>query len=104
MIDNQVHIGHNCIIGDLCILAGQVGLSGSVNLKKNVTIGGDVSIKDNVTIGENTIIAGASKVFNSFPKNSIIGGNPALNIKDWKKIVASQKLNLKKRKNNTNGI
>ena len=96
MIDNQVHIGHNCIIDDLCILAGKVGLSGSVNLKKKVTLAGDVSIKDNVTIGENSIVAGASKVFNTFPENSVIGGNPAQNLSDWKKIIASQKLNLKK--------
>ena len=102
MIDNQVHIGHNCIIDDLCILAGKVGLSGSVNLKKKVTLAGDVSIKDNVTIGENSIVAGASKVFNTFPENSVIGGNPAQNLSDWKKIIASQKLNLKKRKFKTN--
>ena len=102
MIDNQVHIGHNCVIEDLCILAGKVGLSGSVNLKKKVTLAGDVSIKDNVTIGENSIVAGASKVFNTFPENSVIGGNPAQNLSDWKKIIASQKLNLKKRKFKTN--
>jgi UDP-3-O-[3-hydroxymyristoyl] glucosamine N-acyltransferase len=102
MIDNQVHIGHNCIIDDLCILAGKVGLSGSVNLKKKVTLAGDVSVKDNVTIGENSIVAGASKVFNTFPENSVIGGNPAQNLSDWKKIIASQKLNLKKRKFKTN--
>ena len=100
MIDNQVHVGHNSTIDDFCILAGQVGLSGSVVLKKNVTIGGDVSIKDNITIGEDSVIAGASKVFNSFPKGSYIGGSPAQNIQDWKRIVASQRLNLKKRKNN----
>ncbi len=99
MIDNQVHIGHNCSIGDFCILAGQVGLSGSVILKNNVTIGGDVSIKDNVTIGENTIIAGASKVFNSFPKNSKIGGSPAQDIIGWKRLIVSQRLKLKNRKN-----
>ena len=98
MIDNQVHIGHNCIIEDLCIIAGQVGLSGSVYLEKNVKMGGDVSIKDNITIGENSTIAGASKVFSSFPKNSVIGGNPALNLNDWEKIIASQRLNLKKRR------
>ena len=103
MIDNQVHIGHNCVIDDLCILAGQVGLSGSVHLEKNVTVGGDVSIKDNITIGENSIIAGASKVFSSFPKKSVIGGSPAQDLNDWKKIVASQRLSLKKRKYYKNG-
>ena len=100
MIDNQVHIGHNCLIDDFCILAGQVGLSGSVVLKKNVFLGGDVSIRDNVTIGHNSIIAGASKVFNDFPDGSKIGGSPAQDINSWKRLVASQRLFLKKRKKN----
>ncbi|MDC0549363.1 UDP-3-O-(3-hydroxymyristoyl)glucosamine N-acyltransferase [Alphaproteobacteria bacterium] len=99
MIDNQVHIGHNCVIGDYCILAGQVGLSGSVKLQKNVMIGGDVSVKDNITIGENSIIAGASKVFKDFPKNSKIGGNPALYLMEWQRLIIAQKQLLKKRKN-----
>ena len=100
MIDNQVHIGHNCFIDDYCILAGQVGLSGSVKLYKGVIIGGDVSIKDNISIGKNSIIAGASKVFNSFPENSKIGGSPAQDIINWKKLVVSQRLSLKKRNKN----
>ena len=103
MIDNQVHIGHNCFIDDFCILAGQVGLSGSVTLHKEVIIGGDVSIKDNISIGKNSIIAGASKVFNSFPENSKIGGSPAQDILNWKKLIVSQRLNLKKRKKKQNG-
>ena len=98
MIDNQVHIGHNCIIDDFCILAGQVGLSGSVTLEKNVVMGGDVSIKDNITIGENSIISGASKVFNNFPKNSKIGGNPAQDLIGWQRLIISQKKELRKRK------
>ena len=99
MIDNQVHIGHNCIIDDFCILAGKVGLSGSVLLEKNVVLGGDVSVKDNVRIGQDTIVAGASKVFNNFPKGSKIGGSPAIDINSWKRIIASQRLNYIKRKN-----
>ena len=99
MIDNQVHIGHNCVIGDYCILAGQVGLSGSVKLQKNVMMGGDVSVKDNITIGENSIIAGASKVFKDFPKNSKIGGNPAQYLMEWQRLIIAQKQLLKKRKN-----
>jgi len=99
MIDNLVHIGHNCVIEDYCILAGQVGLSGSVKLEKNVMMGGDVSIKDNITIGENSIIAGASKVFKDFPKNSKIGGNPAQYLMEWQRLIIAQKQLLKKRKN-----
>ena len=99
MIDNQVHIGHNCFIADYCILAGQVGLSGSVKLEKNVMMGGDVSIKDNITIGENSIIAGAAKIFKNFPKNSKIGGSPAQDLIEWQRLIIAQKQLLKKRKN-----
>ena len=37
-------------------------------------------VKDNIKIGEGSIVAGASKVFNSFPKASKIGGSPAQDI------------------------
>ena len=98
MIDNQVHIGHNCTIDDYCILAGKVGASGSVALGKNVIVGGGVNFSDNIIIGDNSLIAGASNVFNSFPKNSKIGGSPAQDLLQWKKMIVSQRLNLKKKK------
>ena len=98
MIDNQVHIGHNCLIDDYCILAGKVGTSGSVSLEQNVIVGGGVNFSDNITIGENSLIAGASNVFTSFPKNSKIGGSPAQDLMEWKKLIVSQRLNVKKRK------
>ena len=47
-----------------------------------------------------TSISGASKVFNSFPKASKIGGSPAQDINSWKRLVASQRLSYKKRKKN----
>ena len=56
-------------------------------LEENVILGGDVSIKDNITIGKDSVVAGASKVFNSFPKESKIGGSPAQDINSWKRLV-----------------
>ena len=98
MIDNQVHVAHNCKIGNYCILAGKSALSGSVVLEDEVILGGDVGIVDNVVIGKKSIISAASKVFKNFPKNSKIGGSPAQDINSWKRLVASQRLNFKKRK------
>ena len=68
--------------------------------EKYVILGGDVSVKDNIRIGEGSIVAGASKVFNSFPKASKIGGSPAQDINSWKRLIASQRLSNKKRKKN----
>ena len=58
------------------------------------------SIKDNVKIGQDSIVAGASKVFNNFPKNSRIGGSPAMDINSWKRLIVAQRLNYIKRKKN----
>ena len=99
MIDNQVHVAHNCKIGNYCILAGKSALSGSVVLEDEVILGGDVGIVDNVVIGEKSIISAASKVFKNFPKNSKIGGYPAQNLYDWQRILVYNNRNLKKRKN-----
>ena len=52
--------------------------TGEVIIKENVFIGSNVTILKAVTIGENSIIANGSVVTKSFPKNVIIGGNPAI--------------------------
>ena len=98
MIDNQVHIAHNCKIDDFCILPGKCALSGSVHLEKNVILGGGVGIVDNVVIGEGSTITAGSNVLKSFPiKNSKIGGYPALNHYDWQRIQVLNNKKIRKR-------
>lgn len=50
---------------------------GPVIIEDNVWIGEGVSVLPNVTIGENSIVGANSVVTKSFPKNSVIAGNPA---------------------------
>ena len=38
-IDNLVHIGHNCQIGENVIIAAQAGFSGSIRIEDNVILG-----------------------------------------------------------------
>ncbi len=50
---------------------------GEVIIQDNVWVGEGVVILPGVTIGENCVIGANSVITKSFPKNSIIGGNPA---------------------------
>jgi UDP-3-O-[3-hydroxymyristoyl] glucosamine N-acyltransferase len=90
-IDNQVHIGHNCIIGKNVVIAAQVGISGSCTVGDGVVMAGQVGLGDHVTIGPGVILGGASGVF---PGKTLAGpgqmfmGVPAEPLKDYLKSVA----------------
>lgn len=80
-IDNQVHIGHDTIIGKNCLLAANVGLAGCVDVKDNVTLWGQVGCASDVTIGENAIVLAQSGISKSLPPNKTYFGSPAKDIR-----------------------
>jgi UDP-3-O-[3-hydroxymyristoyl] glucosamine N-acyltransferase len=63
-IDNLVHVGHNCNIGEDVILVMGTGISGSSTVGDQAIIAGQVGIGDHVTIGPGIILGGQSGVFN----------------------------------------
>jgi UDP-3-O-[3-hydroxymyristoyl] glucosamine N-acyltransferase len=63
-IDNLVHIGHNCDIGENVIVVALTGISGSSSVGKGAVIAGQVGIGDHVHIGPGVILGGQSGVFN----------------------------------------
>ncbi|MGJ8612565.1 MAG: UDP-3-O-(3-hydroxymyristoyl)glucosamine N-acyltransferase, partial [Octadecabacter sp.] len=54
-LDNQVHIGHNVIIGEDCLLCAQTGVAGSTVLGARVIMGGQSGAGDNLTIGRDVV-------------------------------------------------
>jgi UDP-3-O-[3-hydroxymyristoyl] glucosamine N-acyltransferase len=63
-IDNLVHVGHNCDIGEDVILVMGTGISGSSTVGDGAVIAGQVGIGDHVTIDSGVILGGQSGVFN----------------------------------------
>lgn len=69
-IDNLVHIGHNCAVGEDVVIAAQTGLSGSVTVEDNVVIAGQVGIGDHARIESGAILGAQGGV----PSNKVIRG------------------------------
>jgi UDP-3-O-[3-hydroxymyristoyl] glucosamine N-acyltransferase len=61
-IDNLVHIGHNCDIGEDVILVMGTGISGSSSVGKGAVLAGQVGIGDHVHIGPGVILGGQAGV------------------------------------------
>jgi len=63
-IDNLVHVGHNCQIGEDVILVALTGVSGSSTIGNGAIIAGQVGIGDHAHVGPGVILGGQSGVFN----------------------------------------
>jgi UDP-3-O-[3-hydroxymyristoyl] glucosamine N-acyltransferase len=70
-IDNLVHIGHNCRIGEDVIIAAQTGLSGSIVIENGVVLGGQVGIGEHARVGEGVMVGGQGGIL----PNKILRGN-----------------------------
>lgn len=61
-IDNLVHVGHNCEIGEDVILVALTGISGSSTVGRSAVIAGQVGIGDHAHIGPGVILGGQAGV------------------------------------------
>jgi UDP-3-O-[3-hydroxymyristoyl] glucosamine N-acyltransferase len=83
-IDNLVHVGHNCEIGEDVILVALTGISGSSTVGNGTVIAGQVGIGDHVRIGPGVILGGQAGVFSGatvttegMKPGTILFGTPA---------------------------
>jgi len=91
-IDNLVHIGHNCDIGEDVVIAAQTGLSGSIVIENGAVLGGQVGIGEHATIGEGVMLGGQGGVL---PNKILRGkgvafwGTPAQPLRQYLKQLAT---------------
>jgi UDP-3-O-[3-hydroxymyristoyl] glucosamine N-acyltransferase len=90
-IDNLVHIGHNCQIGENVVIAAQTGLSGSITIERDVVLGGQVGIGEHARIEEGVMLGGQGGVL---PNKVLRGkgiafwGTPAKPVREYLKGLA----------------
>jgi len=84
-IDNLVHVGHNCDIGEDVILVALTGISGSSSVGKGAVLAGQVGIGDHAHVAPGVILGGQSGVFNgktaSAEPGTVLYGTPARPLK-----------------------
>jgi UDP-3-O-[3-hydroxymyristoyl] glucosamine N-acyltransferase len=91
-IDNLVHIGHNCDIGEDVVIAAQTGLSGSIVIESSAVLGGQVGIGEHARIGEGVMLGGQGGVL---PNKILRGkgvafwGTPAQPLRQYLKQLAT---------------
>lgn len=82
-LDAQVHVGHNCEIGEGTMIAAQTGIAGSVIIGRRVLIGGQAGIADHVVIGDGARIGAKSGVIGDVAPGDTVAGYPAVKRMKW---------------------
>tara|TARA_B100000795_G_scaffold112372_1_gene83160 strand:+ start:7556 stop:8491 length:936 start_codon:yes stop_codon:yes gene_type:complete len=91
-LDNQVHVGHDTLIGKRCLIAAQACIAGCVVIEDFVTLWGQVGITSGVTIGKKAVVSGQSGVSKSLEGHKSYFGSPADEIRKKHKELASIRL------------
>ncbi len=73
-LDNHVHVGHNCRIGENTVIVGCVGVSGSVVIGKNCVLAGQSGVVDHVRIGDGVTVMMKTAVSRDVPAGATISG------------------------------
>jgi UDP-3-O-[3-hydroxymyristoyl] glucosamine N-acyltransferase len=88
-IDNLVHIGHSCTIGEDTLLCAQVGLAGTTDVGNQVILAGQVGVSGHVKIGDGAVVIAQSGVPQDVAPGAMVSGAPAIDHKLWLRCCAA---------------
>jgi UDP-3-O-[3-hydroxymyristoyl] glucosamine N-acyltransferase len=91
-IDNQVQIGHNCVIGEHTVISAFSGLSGSTRIGRRCMLGGGSGFVGHQTICDDVAFTGDCMVTGNIDKPGVYSGSiPAEPQREWQRLVARVK-------------
>jgi UDP-3-O-[3-hydroxymyristoyl] glucosamine N-acyltransferase len=90
-LDNQVHVGHDTIIGEKCLIASQTGIAGCVVIEDEVTLWGQVGVTSAATIGKKAVVLAQTGVAKSLEGGKTYFGSPADEAREKLKQMANVK-------------
>ena len=88
-IDNMVHVGHNCDIGERVVIAAQTGISGSVIIEDDCVIGGQVGFGDHIRVLSGAIIGSKAGILpGKIVRPGVWWGIPIQPLDEYKRLNA----------------
>jgi UDP-3-O-[3-hydroxymyristoyl] glucosamine N-acyltransferase len=88
-LDNQIQVGHNCVIGAHTVIAGCVGIAGSARIGRGCQIGGAAMIAGHLSIADGTAIGPGTLVASSITEaGHYTGFFPLMKNRDWERAAA----------------
>jgi UDP-3-O-[3-hydroxymyristoyl] glucosamine N-acyltransferase len=88
-LDNMVHVGHNCDIGERVVIAAQTGISGSVIIEDDAVIGGQVGFGDHTRVQAGAIIGSKAGILpGKIVRPGVWWGIPIQPLADYKRMNA----------------
>jgi len=88
-LDNMVHVGHNCDIGERVLIAAQTGISGSVTIEDDCVIGGQVGFGDHIRVQSGAVIGSKAGVLpGKIVRPGVWWGIPIQPLDEYKRLNA----------------
>jgi len=88
-LDNMVHVGHNCDIGERVVIAAQTGISGSVTIEDDCVIGGQVGFGDHIRVQRGAVIGSKAGVLpGKIVRPGVWWGIPIQPLDEYKRLNA----------------
>lgn len=88
-IDNLVHVGHNCDIGERVVIAAQTGISGSVTIEDDCVIGGQVGFGDHIRVQSGAVIGSKAGILpGKIVRPGVWWGIPIQPLAEYKRLNA----------------
>ena len=73
ILDNQIQIGHDTVIGKRCLIASQAGIAGCCIIEDEVSVWGQVGMASGVRVESGTVLLAKSGVNRDLKKGTYFG-------------------------------